>query len=521
MNTLQIYKESNTTTTIHKDQDIHNEILKKTKNIFEEVNELPIADPTLINYIGEYAQKKGAKEILQSKIRNENIPNVPMLKEFINNLCYPNTIKTNLIDTEMTTTEFIEEFRKTNENTTASPSGVHYFHYKAATYDEYLSSLLALRISIPFLFPIKVQRWAKDHHIIIPKTQLARIDKLRNIQIIEADYNTYYKYKINHQLMSHPKPLQILQKQMYGGIKKRSSHLAILNQLLINDYIILTKSAAYLTQFDAANCYDRMAPNMVVVALTRIGVPREIGIQLAINSLSTSHRIITNNCLSKNRIKRGKDLLWTGVGQGNSVAGTAWLALETAKINTYKNKKTFFLAYNPSYTIKYKNSLITYADDNNTAKVFPNNTSISEIIRTNNNNSKKWSHILQASGGKLSTNKCSTQIIQWEWKKNNVSVIPFNNDKILHYEKHSMIPLKNPHSSSKYLGCWLNTTQENSDQYKKVHEYTVNFGDQIRIASLPRHLTYLAYTTIYIAKIRHILPSANFTTNQIKNINAN
>ena len=211
-----------------------------------------------------------------------------------------------MINIELTETEFIETFRRSNENTTASPSGVHYFHYKAATYNKYLTTLLSLKTSIPFLHSIKVNIWATSHHIILPKTQPSRLDKLRNIQILEADYNAYYKFKINHQLMSHPKPLKILQKQMYGGIKQRSSHLSILNQLLINDYIAITKEVSYLTQFDAANCYDRMAPNIVAITLTRLGAPREIGIQLAINSMNTTHQIISNNCLSKNKIKREK-----------------------------------------------------------------------------------------------------------------------------------------------------------------------------------------------------------------------
>jgi len=138
----------------------------------------------------------------------------------------------------------------------------------------------------------------------------------------------------------------------------------------------------------------------------------------------------------------------------------------------------------------------------------------------NNSNSRKWANILQASGGQLSTNKCTTQIIQWEWRRNKVSIKPFNEDKILHYNKNSLIPLKDPHSSSKYLGCWINPIQKNSDQYKNIFNYTVIFGDQLRIASLPRNLTYLAYSSIYISKLRYILPSANFTVKKINNINS-
>lgn len=113
-----------------------------------------------------------------------------MLKEFLDNLGYSQGIKGNLIDTELIESEFIETFRKENESTTASPSGVHYFHYKAATFDRYLSKLLAMRISIPFLFSIKVNRWTQSHHVIIPKTHPEILDKLRNIQILEADFNS-------------------------------------------------------------------------------------------------------------------------------------------------------------------------------------------------------------------------------------------------------------------------------------------------------------------------------------------
>ena len=65
MNNIQIHTEDNTVATLYENQDIHNAILKKTKEIFEEINDLPISDPKLTEYIGEYAQNVGEKDILQ------------------------------------------------------------------------------------------------------------------------------------------------------------------------------------------------------------------------------------------------------------------------------------------------------------------------------------------------------------------------------------------------------------------------------------------------------------------------
>ena len=70
---------------------------------------------------------------------------------------------------------------------------------------------------------------------------------------------------------------------MYEGIKGKSSHLAILNQILINDYIVLNKENAYNTQYEASNCFDRMSTNIAALALTRLGAPVTIGIQLEKN----------------------------------------------------------------------------------------------------------------------------------------------------------------------------------------------------------------------------------------------
>ena len=164
------------------------------------------------------------------------------------------------------------------------------------------STFLALKLSLPFQFAFRVDRRTQAHHIILPKTNPPQLHKLRNIQIIEADYNSYFKCKINKQLFRNEKVVKLLQKQMYGGIKNKSSHLAVVNQLLINDFIKLSKSAAYNTQYDAANCFDRMAPNVVAVALMRLGTPKEIGQQLSMNSINTSHKIMANGSISQAEI---------------------------------------------------------------------------------------------------------------------------------------------------------------------------------------------------------------------------
>ena len=311
VNQLQILQNDGSRETITEREQINKLILSQTKSLFEDINHLPITNQSITQYIGEYAQKSGANDILNNNIIEKHIPNSPYLKEYLTNLQRPKSITKELITAKFTPTEFISTFRKANEKTMASPSGVHYFHYKAATYDPKLTRLLATRLSIPFHFPFKVNHWSQSHHVLLPKTNPPLLHKMRNIQIIEADYNSYFKQKINHQLLNTPQVSHILQNQMYGGIQNRSTHLSITNQLLINDYITLTKSSAYITQYDAANCFDRMIPNLTAIALTRLGSPQQIGIQLAINSLNTTHRITSKDGLSNEKYHEQ----WQQLGQ--------------------------------------------------------------------------------------------------------------------------------------------------------------------------------------------------------------
>ena len=333
------------------------------------------------NYIGKFSEKEGTEDILTGQINKNKIDLPQTTLNFLSNIKRPNNIKNDLILSEMTTEEYISTFRKSNEYTTSSPSGVHYFHYMAASFDQELAAIMALKIYLPFQFAFKVDRWSREHHIIIPKTDPPHLHKLRNIQIIEDDFNSYFKCKINKQLFRNEKVLKLLQKKMYGGIKNKSSHLEVVNQMLINDYINLTKSSVYNTQYDAANLFDRMAPNIVAVALMRLGTPKEIGYQIARNSINTSHKIMSNGNISQSEISCDQHKIWSGIGKGNSVAAPDWIALESAMIETYKCQYTQFSAVNPTNITQYSNPIIAYVDDNNTSHIFPSHTTTEEIIQ--------------------------------------------------------------------------------------------------------------------------------------------
>ena len=104
------------------------------------------------NYIGKFSEKEGTEDILTGQINKNKIDLPQTTLNFLSNIKRPNNIKNDLILSEMTTEEYISTFRKSNEYTTSSPSGVHYFHYMAASFDQELAAIMALKIYLPFQF---------------------------------------------------------------------------------------------------------------------------------------------------------------------------------------------------------------------------------------------------------------------------------------------------------------------------------------------------------------------------------
>ena len=64
VNQLQILLDDGSRKTTTKREDINNLILSQNQNLFEDINQLPISNQAITQYIGEYSQKSGANDIL-------------------------------------------------------------------------------------------------------------------------------------------------------------------------------------------------------------------------------------------------------------------------------------------------------------------------------------------------------------------------------------------------------------------------------------------------------------------------
>ena len=108
------------------------------------------------------------------------------------------------IDPYITGNEFSQLAKKSREMTASSPSSIHIGYYIACAASAPLAEAIALSISIPFVFGFTHQRWNNSVHHMLEKTPgVPNLQRLRIIQLIEADFNLYQKIKIYRQLLQH------------------------------------------------------------------------------------------------------------------------------------------------------------------------------------------------------------------------------------------------------------------------------------------------------------------------------
>ena len=91
--------------------------------------------------------------------------------------------------------DFIQLFRRWQESTSLSYSGRHIEHYRAILGDEDLVQFFCTTCELPLNFGFSPVRWEKTCTLMLEKSPAhgPRLDKLRVIHLLEADYNFVLK----------------------------------------------------------------------------------------------------------------------------------------------------------------------------------------------------------------------------------------------------------------------------------------------------------------------------------------
>ena len=401
-------------------EEMYEAIIMNNKEVLQSASSTLPGQPNMREFIGDFGDQDGARQILNGNFNILSERFGETIADMLMHLKRPSYKGQEVpeIESEITVKEFESLVKKTRESTASSPSGIHVGHYKVSISMSDIAATLTSMLSLPFEHGFSPKRWQASIHVMLEKIPgQPRVDKLRIIQLLEADFNIALKIKIGRQLMKHAEKHDLLGNQMHGGRRGHSTTTAIAIQTLTNDIAKQEGSCFVSMNLDATKCYDRIFPNLGGIALNRLGLARNFSICMAKTLKGMSHQIRTVYGVSNKSFRQAPHELWSGVGQGSAAAGPMWISQEAAMLSYYDTVTSGAEFHSIDKKNQYKVQTIGYIDDNNLLIKFKAGTNDKDISCHASHALQAWNDVLSMTGGQLSETKCKFHAVRWTPKK--------------------------------------------------------------------------------------------------------
>jgi len=237
-------------------QEVEPAIMDNNSKRFHLAASTPLMQHLAVQHIGYLGNTESSEAIL-----NGTFPHQQHLDEFTNKFFSFIGTRPRLpsFSPNITTSDFQQFWRSAKENTSSSMSNRHFGHYKAASKNDFLSTIHASFCNAVSSFGVSISRWEKGLTVMLEKIKNnIRVNKLRAILLMEADFNFVNKLMFGHRLMAHTHRHHRLPKELYGGLQNKSAQEVGINRRLTLDIFRLKRRNGAIAGVDATQCYDRI-----------------------------------------------------------------------------------------------------------------------------------------------------------------------------------------------------------------------------------------------------------------------
>ena len=275
--------------------DIPSEIVRqlqhrKSKH-FGQAHDTPFTIPPLSDHLGFSGDGDGAVQILNGTYNSSQLDE--SVQHLIRHLKYTHEIEADTCRPTISDKDFCGKLRVWRESTSTSPSGLHLGHYKAliarhsftSTADESDLSpeCIARRSEVNHKQEVirhvrlslinyalergySYKRWQQIvNSVLFKDPDNVRLHRTRIIHIYEADFNLAMGLKWRVATLQ-AEDLHTLNDGQYGSRTGRSAVEPVYIEELQCEISRATRKPLVLTNYDASSCYDRIIPNLGMIA---------------------------------------------------------------------------------------------------------------------------------------------------------------------------------------------------------------------------------------------------------------
>jgi hypothetical protein len=313
-------------------EELFDWLIKRNKKHFSQANETYLAKPPHSEILPPFHYSPAIHEVLEGNLNSFDSLQLELkaLLTEMKALALPNTI-----DPTMTTANFRDGMKKVPEGKSSSLSGRNYSIYKAMLPDNYFTGKVVELINKGVTYGFILKRWRKVLQVMLcKKPGNYNIDKLRVIQLIEADLNMYYRLVWGKRLVHHARKLGFIPPEQFGSVPGRQAASALLLKVLSFDLIRLLRTTATVFNNDATACYDRILSVLSMICCQHLGLA-PIATKFKLAFLRTAQYYIKTQYGTSDEWFGNAISEVFGVFQGSGAAPVVWLAASIVLIRAY------------------------------------------------------------------------------------------------------------------------------------------------------------------------------------------
>ncbi len=297
----------------------------------------PITMTSLQDHLGFLSDTKFAMQMLQGELHippDVDATTTLVLEEIVRLF---GTLQDGHTKITLGAEDFQYYWRRVREKTSSSISGIHFGHYKTATYLAILTDFFARMITMIARCGCPPERWGHSLQVLLEKIAgIALVTKLRAILLMEGDFNYMNKWILGHGAINKLYNLGYVPGDQYSQ-KESMAEDARLDNRLTMDLSRQMKHPLAAMSADADKCYNQI--NHIIMSLLLLAIVGSIGSIVAmlfpIQTMKFFQRTARgdSNTFMGGRIKENP---LQGLCQGNGAGPACWLMLSSMLMHCYK-----------------------------------------------------------------------------------------------------------------------------------------------------------------------------------------
>jgi Reverse transcriptase (RNA-dependent DNA polymerase) len=485
---------------------------------FTQANQTPSLLPDQVDLLGWTGNGLGSDDLLQGNNNPAFHPAITALAPFLST---PPAIQLmGDISSSISATEFRREWRKCKEFTSSGPSTLHFGHFKASCSNDVTTEADRWFSEISLLYGYSLTRWHKGIDVMIPKKEdSVRVDKLRTIVLVEADFNFLNKL-VAKRAMIQAEEADTIAGEQFGSRKRKSSIIHATNKLITTDILRQRKQNHALLILDAKACYDRISPPIAAISLRRQGVPANATNMMFSTLDKMEHTIRTSFGDSVESYKR-EETQFHGVLQGNGAGPVIWAMVSSPILQNLKHQGFGTTLISPFSNNTLRIAAFAFVDDTDLLQDIPSDHA--NITTKPQQAVNAWEEGLRTTSDALVPSKCcwfgmihSWENNKWQWKTctDSPGDITIRSDDGIPITIQRLEPTESVLS----LGLQFSPSGDMGDELEYLITKGTRWADQVRSGGLNRAEAWYMLTSVVMKTIEFPLLATTFSKKQLDQV---